>query len=110
MTAGRASNTDSEGRIEHIRRELEAAEQRELMFLARERNERMRELTSWLKLDLTAITDKNLIASRCSRDEDVIFHFIISHRNYRHCVRDAGVAGSANEATDGRSCWGFWPG
>lgn len=63
MTAGKKSpSTDGEGRTEHIRRELEAVEQRELMFLARERDDRLRELASWLKLDLTAIKDKNFIA------------------------------------------------
>lgn len=49
--------------MEHVRRELEAVEQRrELTFLAQERDDRLRELASWLKLDLTAIKDKNFIA------------------------------------------------
>jgi hypothetical protein len=47
---------------EHIRREFDAVERRELMFLARERDDRLRELANWLKLDLAAIKDKNFTA------------------------------------------------
>jgi hypothetical protein len=63
MTAGKKSWTAAGDRwTEHIRREFDAFEQRELMFLARERDDRLREIANRLKLDLAAIKDKNFTA------------------------------------------------
>jgi hypothetical protein len=60
MRAGlKSSISAGDGRAEHIQQELDAFERRELMFLARERDDRLRELANWLKLDLAVMSNKN---------------------------------------------------
>jgi hypothetical protein len=60
MTVGQKSSISArDGWAEHIRREIEAFEQRELKFLAREREDRLRELANWLQVDLAAMSSEN---------------------------------------------------
>jgi hypothetical protein len=60
MTVGQKSSISAaDGWAAHIKQELAAFEQRELMFLARERDDRLRELANRLQVDLAAMNDRN---------------------------------------------------
>jgi hypothetical protein len=60
MTVGQKSSISAtDGWAAHIKQELAAFERRELVFLARERDDRLRELANRLKVDLAAMNDGN---------------------------------------------------
>ena len=65
MSAGlKSSISAGDGWAEHIQQEFAAFEQRELMFLARERDDRLRELANWLKVDLAVMSNRNFALNR----------------------------------------------
>jgi hypothetical protein len=60
MTARpRSSISAHDSWVEYIKQEFDAFEQRELTFLARDRDDRLRELANWLKADLADKNNKN---------------------------------------------------
>jgi hypothetical protein len=62
MTAGQRPSIFAAERWGDIEQELAAFEQRELKFLARERDQRLRDLSTWLKVDIAALNSRDFAA------------------------------------------------
>jgi hypothetical protein len=62
MTAEQKSSIFAAERWSDIEQELAAFEQRELIFLARERDQRLRELSTWLKVDIATLNSRDFAA------------------------------------------------